>query len=769
MGCIITFNIQGGNEAVQIDSLQTSLNLEDLSVESIAEVLVKNDRIQEQLSRGVITLETKNVPITAETIKEQGIVGNTNLQNIKPLLQGSLSTYEFKENPSILLVNNLSVQGQSVKDVIYKDSQGKRTYVVRNNNYALYQFVTFLKTRELIQTKFQGDEKLAKLLDKIKLSDKSTPKTQTDVLLDFLENNSYYRTQLHKEGLYGLLDGICRKVQNDDALIYDNPLAAQTYSYLKKNFNNIVSLTAKDLSTLLGNAKLGKTEDDLIKAANDLISKLKDTPLKLEFSSIYFNSKGTATIYFKNNSFKLSETQNYTYDTIDKFLVPQEVYKGFIIYKDTQSVDTPKYYYSQGLLSPNSSNKAYSSIEELKQKIDDKQFNKKLSIFSPEFYYENNTPFKLYLERNSFLYPEKTTLKKYKTTLKKYDKIDQEYASLLVNGTLDDFYTFFKNHGTRAKTFETLQQVIDSPELAGLFIYKLYDKQVSLNEDIKKSYSEDIEDTFIKSILEELNISKNSVDGYNYYYVVKSVYKMLQLEPIQNINVSIDLATKRPMPIIGHLNAAIDVLKKTYDNLDIQLITNEEAKSMGVDEDTKAFIKDGTVYINQDMATSADVFHEYTHLLLGVLKATNFDGYVKLLNTVASIKRNKYVGRVQEEVQKKYSDRSEMDIQEEVFATLFGDYLAGKHTDLLGEELTDVMKQAKGKTNKELSKIFEGAEGDDMNTIYKGTIYDVFKGFMSAVANYKNGLDFKKGRVFRQISNVIEKMKKDNIIKEDCK
>jgi len=39
--------------------------------------------------------------------------------------------------------------------------------------------------------------------------------------------------------------------------------------------------------------------------------------------------------------------------------------------------------------------------------------------------------------------------------------------------------------------------------------------------------------------------------------------------------------------------------------------------------------------------------------------------------------------------------------------------------------------------------------GDDINTIYKGTIYDVCKGFMSAVANYKNGLEFKKGRVYR--------------------
>jgi len=116
------------------------------------------------------------------------------------------------------------------------------------------------------------------------------------------------------------------------------------------------------------------------------------------------------------------------------------------------------------------------------------------------------------------------------------------------------------------------------------------------------------------------------------------------------------------MPIIGHLNTAIKVLQDTYEGLEIELITNSEAKDMGVDEDTRAFIKDGKVYINQDTATSADVFHEYTHLLLGVLKASNFDGYVKLLNTIASIKKDKWVGKVQEEVRAKYKGRSEMDI-----------------------------------------------------------------------------------------------------------
>ena len=771
MGCIITFDIQGKSEAIDIDRLPTSLNLEELSVDSIAKVLIQNSRIQEQLSKAVLTLESTNEPITAETIKDQGIVGNTNFQNIKILLPGSLSTYEFKENPSILLVNNLAVQGASVKDMIYKDSQGRRTYIVRNNNYAMRQFATFLKTKDLVKTKFQGNERLANLLDKIKLSDDSTPKTQTDVLLDFLENNAHYKTQLSNEGLYGLLDGICRKLQNDNALTFENPLAAQTYSFLQKYPNNIVSLTKKELAALLEVKTIANDEETLTQAAKELINKIKDSPLKLEFSSIYFNSSGSPTIYFKNNSFTLSETQNYTYDTIDKFLVPQEVYKGFIIYKDVQSKESPKYYYSQGLLSPNTSAKSYSSIEELKQRIDSKQYDKKLSVFSPEFYYEANTPFKLYLQKNSFLYPAKSTFKKYKTTLTKYDSIDQEYNSLLTNGTLEDFYTYFSERGVLSETFDKLKEVIDSPELAGLFIYKLYDKQKrnTTENQVNKYYGEELEDNLIKGILEELSNAKTDVHGYNYYYVVKQGNKMLQLEPITDIGVSLDAATQRPMPIIGHLNTAIKVLQDTYEGLEIELITNSEAKDMGVDEDTRAFIKDGKVYINQDTATSADVFHEYTHLLLGVLKASNFDGYVKLLNTIASIKKDKWVGKVQEEVRAKYKGRSEMDIQEEVFATLFGDYLAGKRTDLLSEELTDAMKQTKNNTDKALSKVFEGMNGDDINTIYKGTIYDVCKGFMSAVANYKNGLEFKKGRVYRQISNVIEKMKNDNIIQEECK
>jgi len=40
MGCIITFDIQGKSEAIDIDRLPTSLNLEELSVDSIAKVLI---------------------------------------------------------------------------------------------------------------------------------------------------------------------------------------------------------------------------------------------------------------------------------------------------------------------------------------------------------------------------------------------------------------------------------------------------------------------------------------------------------------------------------------------------------------------------------------------------------------------------------------------------------------------------------------------------------------------------------------------------------
>ena len=43
--------------------------------------------------------------------------------------------------------------------------------------------------------------------------------------------------------------------------------------------------------------------------------------------------------------------------------------------------------------------------------------------------------------------------------------------------------------------------------------------------------------------------------------------------------------------------------------------------------DVHGFVRGGEIYINSSTATDEDFIHEYTHLMLGVLKARDYDNY----------------------------------------------------------------------------------------------------------------------------------------------
>lgn len=78
----------------------------------------------------------------------------------------------------------------------------------------------------------------------------------------------------------------------------------------------------------------------------------------------------------------------------------------------------------------------------------------------------------------------------------------------------------------------------------------------------------------------------------------------------------------RPEPIIGLINEVIDKFNERF-QVGATLLTQDEISKQFPDipAGTKAFIRDGNIYINGSLATSEDVIHEYTHLFLGALKA----------------------------------------------------------------------------------------------------------------------------------------------------
>ena len=56
-------------------------------------------------------------------------------------------------------------------------------------------------------------------------------------------------------------------------------------------------------------------------------------------------------------------------------------------------------------------------------------------------------------------------------------------------------------------------------------------------------------------------------------------------------------------------------------------------------KNVKGFIRDGVININASKAGLDDLVHEFSHLFLGMLKATNLDSYVKLLEKASKNER----------------------------------------------------------------------------------------------------------------------------------
>jgi len=78
-------------------------------------------------------------------------------------------------------------------------------------------------------------------------------------------------------------------------------------------------------------------------------------------------------------------------------------------------------------------------------------------------------------------------------------------------------------------------------------------------------------------------------------------------------------------------------MMKTKFGVPVEVLTQTEINNLQakgeilegqeIDEGTKAFIHNGIIYVNSTYATSKDLFHEYSHLFMGVIKARNPEWY----------------------------------------------------------------------------------------------------------------------------------------------
>ena len=514
--------------------------------------------------------------------------------------------------------------------------------------------------------------------------------------------------------------------------------------------------------------KSGKDWNNII---NTLINQTDD-----EFSYSLQEMNDTY-IYLKNVPMLLEDRyDDFTYKSIE-VMKPVETYKGHTIYVDPTG---KKYYFSRHILTTKSYGKAYKTVDECKNRIDSSIFNNPINQQSLiEFKYKTNDAVWL---PNRFipgqvikvLYNPKWNFSAYQH-LNEYEQ-NLIYDTGIKNGnTLKAFY----RHIADITDFNTeiimnsLEKHIDTAEKAVCFIYELNQELGTTREKITHEQFNNIlntikEATYKYYVVEDVSgpykggqkkgfkqYRKNTGDNVLEKGTYKTIVTEVQPAEITNQVVQYDSNSGRLMPTIRLLR---DLAKKIQDKLGVTIHIETQSTLEDLFKEWKeempsqvnGFIRNGEIYINSSVASTDTLLHEFTHIMLGVLKAKNFDNYYKLVNIVGNHKGSTHE---KSRMRKLYPNRAESDINEEVFANKFAAHMMGKD---LGEFLNGTMEGARRAVDDKMGSIF-GKERLSEN-FYNGELSDIFQQFgydLGEVIKQGNGLEINTSN-YREASNWIE-------------
>lgn len=186
--------------------------------------------------------------------------------------------------------------------------------------------------------------------------------------------------------------------------------------------------------------------------------------------------------------------------------------------------------------------------------------------------------------------------------------------------------------------------------------------------------------------------------------------------------------------------------------------------------DKRAFVYNGEIVLNSDLASLADPLHELTHVILGEMKINNLGEYASLINNVLT--HPDY-----DKIAKHYPELSGLDLNEEVFSTIFGEYYGSKIRNNESQEWNNKnqswFKRIINKIKSFFGKLFNvDIESFDMsdNLFVNMSINEIMDNFGGNIINntYKDYINTYQEKYNKNIDNIANRFKKDELIKEKC-
>lgn len=463
----------------------------------------------------------------------------------------------------------------------------------------------------------------------------------------------------------------------------------------------------------------------------------------------------------------IGDVYGWGYDDQPLF-TPTEYYKGFYIYEYNKD-GVMHYVVSRSIISSEAYMKSFSDLKYAKSFIDNnKDTLRDCGLWSIK-------------QHNGFPRVTELEMKQVRegqiiSTLDiKLPNVDVDHLSIAVSDLLDKPLDAFYDRFNFVSNIKSL----DTPEKAVAFLYLTHElisgenintdymnavrrNKNAVQEMIKKINSAPTKhfkieraDIYSTKSKNDSNNKQSKIQYHNRYY----------LTLLRKDGVDVDLTgTFGGTTVQSFINQNLTDLANYYESrmgVSVKALSKSELEEFSIRHGLKledkinsvrAFVYNGTIYLNTSIANSSDLFHELSHILLGSLKASEPDMYKEIIKHYQDNTIN--FDRKVENKRKAYEHYSYQDVVEETVADLIADTMF-KFQNLgefkLDEIFMTYFKQVLNKSN----QFIKSKPDNEMG----------FSNYIKTLINNNTNAVQRNMRISELVKRYIEEER----IKEDCK
>lgn len=220
-----------------------------------------------------------------------------------------------------------------------------------------------------------------------------------------------------------------------------------------------------------------------------------------------------------------------------------------------------------------------------------------------------------------------------------------------------------------------------------------------------------------------------------------------------------------------NLSKTQSILKNRLDRfrdkfgININTITNYDTNKFPVDVSTAAaFVYNGEVYVNLDLAKSDAPVHELLHIFMGSVRFTAPDVYTELIQSIQNI------NGVKERLQL-YNNRTMNDAMEEVFVEEFAKFVTGQKS-MFDNQPAKIMHKLMYQVIRNIDSFIQGrfsVKSLEQQLVFNSTIQRLAEITQSDIINNSYESSLQLSELHRMVANTKERLLKEGELIQNCK